>query len=136
MPRTVMSTTTKRNLINGVYVSAICVMLGWLTMTIKKKSVPTEMNVKAKIEEPVNVNGQVGVGGEVKISSVGGTVNTHVDGIDGVVEVCNKPCDVVEPNPKPKPKPKPKPELKPEPEPIVEKHCTVTITYRTPCNGR
>ena len=41
---------------------------------------------------------------------------------------------VVQPEPK---KPEPVVEPKPEPEPeIVEKHCTVVVTYQRPCNGR
>ena len=37
----------------------------------------------------------------------------------------------------PEPVIEPKPELKPEPKPeVVEKHCTVVITYQTPCTGR
>ncbi|MBO7560407.1 MAG: hypothetical protein J6T27_04615 [Alphaproteobacteria bacterium] len=50
---------------------------------------------------------------------------------------------VVKPRPKPvkkpvvQPEPEPKPEPEPEPKPeVVEKHCTVVITYQTPCNGR
>ena len=35
----------------------------------------------------------------------------------------------------PEPKPEQKPEPKPEPE-VIEKHCTVIVTYQRPCNGR
>ena len=40
---------------------------------------------------------------------------------------------VIKPEPKPEPVVEPKPEPKPEPE-VVKKHCTVVITYQTPCN--
>ncbi len=42
---------------------------------------------------------------------------------------------VIKPEPKPEPVVEPKPEPKPEPE-VVKKHCTVVITYQTPCNQK
>jgi len=47
--------------------------------------------------------------------------------------VKKKPVIKPEPEPKPEPVVEPKPEPKPEPE-VVKKHCTVVITYQTPCN--
>jgi hypothetical protein len=49
--------------------------------------------------------------------------------------VKKKPVIKPEPEPKPEPVVEPKPEPKPEPE-VVKKHCTVVITYQTPCNQK